>query len=380
MGTSYAPAPSPEALVRSVRIRGRRLDIVGAQRDSAAILDDTFFPDGVLDVVACDPTAGEAPALTLVEVVLDPAQVRDLIGAASRTGPPGTFEITRGDLKTRFEVGDETVFVLTEADSPAPAVLVRSGTTRTLIRTPGPAGARWLTRLVREIATRHAGATGALILHASAFTFEDRAFLVIGDSGAGKSTTAIALARLLDPAQWIGNDRIHVTDRDGALLVTACPLPLAVNKGSLDVMGIRDFPSWSLHAGHPPAGSDWDQLHGEDKMKLSNGEVERFLGVSVAAHGKLYGVVFPRIDPAGTFHVEDATDELAADIVGRNCFSRDDNLYSATDWIGANTPVLSGGLTLAGFLARTAKLPRLRCTLTGADDIARLGREISRRR
>jgi energy-coupling factor transporter ATP-binding protein EcfA2 len=366
-------ATRPTRAPQYLDIRGRAVRILGGAPDSTRILKDTFWPAGVLDVVESDPVG--APDIILEEAVEDAATIRGMVADFSRAATAGVFEITRGDFRPRHDSPAATLFVLEDGDDVA--ALVSTADTRTLLRTETPSGARWLARIVRDMATRFASADGALILHSSAFTVSGRTYLVIGDSGAGKSTTAIALARLLPDATWLGNDRIHVDTLGADLRVTACPLPLAVNRSSLDVMGVTDFGSWDLHAGHPDPDSDWDQFMGEDKMKLSHGEVERLLGVRVAANGVLHGVIFPRVVPGQPFEVADADPTHVSAVLARNCFSLDDNLYGE-EWLRVNDSgtVPESGLGLEEFERRLGSMTVLRCTLFGPDDVARLGEHL----
>jgi energy-coupling factor transporter ATP-binding protein EcfA2 len=287
------------------------------------------------------------------------------------------YELTRNYRLPRFDGVDYTVFVLEDVNVGERAALVRTGRRRIIVRRRSSIGNRWLTRIVRDIATRYAKADGSLIVHASAFVFDGRAYLVIGDSAAGKSTTAVALARLLPRSGWMGNDRMHLTDEGEHYRVMACPLPLAINKGSLDVMGVTDWEAWSLHAGFPPPGSDWDRFMGEDKLKLSSREVERYLGVRVVPEATLAGAIFPRVDPGAPYAVEPVTHELAADVIGRNCFSLDDNLYGE-DWLDVPLDRDVDPPSLETFLAHIACLPLLKCTLGGGADVARLAADFER--
>ncbi len=66
------------------------------------------------------------------------------------------------------------------------------------------------------------GAEGSApgLLHASAVAFgPDRGLAIIGPSGAGKSSLALAL--IAAGAQLLGDDRLHVFARDGALFARA---------------------------------------------------------------------------------------------------------------------------------------------------------------
>ncbi|MGJ5830715.1 hypothetical protein [Streptomyces ossamyceticus] len=357
------------AVARHLRVRGHTLRLITASGGSDALVSETFWPPGMLGVTPLEDAP--APDLTVVDLVREPAAIAALLDDAAASGTAGDFELTRGYRQPRHDGSTWTVFTLRDANIDEDAVLVRTEDRLTLVRPPTGLGDRWLTRIVRDIATRVAKAEGSLVLHSSAFVHAGGAYLVIGDSGAGKSTTAVALARLLPDAGWMGNDRMHLDRRAEDYEVTACPLPLAINKGSLDVMGITDFASWPVRAGFPPPGSDWDRLHGEDKLKLSSREVHRHLGVPVVPHSELAGVVLPTVDLTADYAFATADPDHTAEVVRRNCFSLDDNLYGE-DWLGVPVHDRAEPPSLDVFLTDLGKLPVLRCTLTGASDVSRL--------
>jgi len=212
-------------------------------------------------------------------------------------------------------------------------------------------------------------------MHSSAFSLAEGAYLVVGDSGAGKSTTAVALARLLPGSGWMGNDRIHLDRHGDGYEVTPCPLPLAVNKGSLDVMGVTDFSSWPVRDGIPGSDSDWDQYLGEDKLKLSSREVSRFLGVRVVPKKPLAGVILPRVDLGSDYLLKDASRAHAEEVITRNCLSLEDNL-NGEDWL--QVPVRTGGqpASLSEFIDYLTRIPVLRCSLGEASHVSRLAESL----
>nr|WP_103528510.1 hypothetical protein [Streptomyces sp. SM12] len=371
--TDALTAEPPGAVVRDLRTRTLDLRLVSTSAGSDALVTETFWPPGMLGVSAAD--GHPHPDLTVTDLVREPADIAALLDDAAATGTAGSFELTRGYHQARHDGGSWTVFTLRDVNVDEVAALVRTEGRVTLVRPPTDLGDRWLTRVVRDVATRVAKAEGSLVLHSSAFVHDDGAHLVIGDSGAGKSTTAVALARLLPGGGWMGNDRIHLDRAADDYTVTACPLPLAINKGSLDVMGIADFADWPVRAGFPPPGSDWDQLHGEDKLKLSSREVHRHLGVPVVPRAALAGVILPRIDLTASYRSEPADPAHTAEVVRRNCFSLEDNLYGE-DWLGVPVRSRSEPPSVDDFLAHLAKLPVLRCTLSGADDVTRLAGDL----
>jgi HPr kinase/phosphorylase len=69
---------------------------------------------------------------------------------------------------------------------------------------------------------------GAASVHASAVLVGGRAVLIRGPSGAGKSRLAFELilagrSGQIPPAVLVGDDRVHLLDRDGQLLVQPAP-------------------------------------------------------------------------------------------------------------------------------------------------------------
>ncbi|WP_392896086.1 hypothetical protein [Streptomyces sp. LN699] len=364
------------ATTRFLRVRDQTLKIVTNSPEAGGLVSETFCPPGMLGVAETD--GEEAPDLVIADVARDPSTVAELLRRSAETAVRGAYELTRHYRQPRFDAEGHTVFVLRDQNSDEVAALIRTEGRMTLLRPRSGLGDRWLTRIIRDVATRIAKAEGSLVLHSSAFVYDDGAYLVIGDSGAGKSTTAIALARLLPSAGWMGNDRMHLDRRGQGYQVTACPLPLAVNKGSLDVMGITDFGSWSVRAGFPQAGSDWDRFQGEDKLKLSSQEVGRYLGVRVVPNAPLAGVILPRVDREADYSLAPASAAHATEVITRNCFSLDDNLYGE-DWLNVPVRRRAAPPSIDAFLEHLAKLPVLRCSVGSAADVARLAADFEDR-
>ncbi|MEW2289174.1 hypothetical protein [Streptomyces sp. NPDC047841] len=358
--------------VRYLKVRDHTLKVVTDSVEADGLVTETFCPWGMLDVV--ETAEVDRPGLTIVDSVHDADGIDGLLERTAATTAAGEYELTRGYRLPRYDGEGHSVFVLQDVHSDERAALIRTEDRITIVRPASTLGDRWLTRVIRDIATRIAKAEGALILHSSAFAYEDGAYLVIGDSGAGKSTTAIALARLLPSAGWMGNDRMHLDRRDGGYRVTACPLPLAVNKGSLDVMGVTGFESWPVRAGLPKPGSDWDQFQGEDKLKLSSREVREHLGVRVVPSMPLAGVILPRVDLQAEYSLEPSAPDHTAEVVTRNCFSLDDNLFGE-NWLRVAVEQRVEPPSVTGFLEHIARLPVLRATVGGPADVARLAED-----
>jgi hypothetical protein len=362
------------AIKRRFRVRGRLVETVTMSQEANMLLSDTFYPPGMFAADEVFEDAG-TPNLIVVDRQSNPEEVCDLLAMTAASAPERDYELTRNFRLPRFDADGYSLFVLQDVNSDESAALVRTDRQITIVRPASMLGDRWLTRVVRDAATRYAKADGSLIMHSAAFVYEGAAYLVIGDSGAGKSTTAIALARLLDNAAWMGNDRMHLDLSDGRYRVTACPLPLAVNKGSLDVMGIHDIADWKLHAGFPKPGSDWDQHMGEDKLKMSSQEVEKYLGVRVQAEATLAGIILPQVTLGATYETVTAPREHAVAVMTRNCLSADDNLYGE-DWLAITAAPTIDPPSIEAFLDAIEGVSLLRCSIGGAADVAKLAADV----
>ena len=83
------------------------------------------------------------------------------------------------------------------------------------------------------------GRAGQDVVHAASLSADDRAVLLAGPSGAGKTTTALALARsgmrlMADDASFVGRDGLAASSK--TLAVWGLPRPCRVHKKTLAMM------------------------------------------------------------------------------------------------------------------------------------------------
>ncbi|MFC8900793.1 phosphoenolpyruvate carboxykinase (ATP) [Streptomyces cinereoruber] len=165
-------------------------------------------------------------------------------------------------------------------------------------------------RLAREVVRGMLLVEGWQILHASAVTRTDGAtLLVLGDKGAGKTTTAFLLAR----AGWrlLANDRVFVRPEDGHVRVLPWPSAAACGFGLLDALGLFDPVAERLRGGqqmHPTQGRRvtdallagrreplWKANGKEMKPRFFPDQLHTWLGMALATEGRAAGLLFPRI-------------------------------------------------------------------------------------
>lgn len=361
----------------AMRMRGRTIRIFADQAESIAFLHDAFYPDGAFGATFADPAHDGVADFVVRDRTLRPDELQAFWAWAGDRGRPGRFELTKNVWRPRLSLDRFDVFSL--AGEPSPTnLLVREENVFTILGVPGRERKRWVTRLLRDVGTRLAFAQGSLALHSSAFEVGGRAYLAIGDSGSGKTTLSMAVARLLGRGGWIGNDRIHVDPQRDTYLVSACPLSLAANKGTLEILDLRDYREWDLHNAVPDDSTDWAEYNGEIKLKISPREIERHLGISTVAAAPLGGIVLPRIDFGGSLSLSSVTAAAARPIILRNCLSIADNLYGE-DWLGLQDARPDPLALLDRFLAHIDTVPILQCTTSRPSDVAPLVQQLAER-
>ncbi|MFI1256845.1 hypothetical protein ACH4U6_24145 [Streptomyces netropsis] len=166
-------------------------------------------------------------------------------------------------------------------------------------------------RLAREVVRGRLLADGWSILHASAVVRDGQTVLTLGDKGAGKTTTALLLAR----AGWqlLANDRAFIRPDGDRLRVLPWPSAAAIGLGLLDALGWYDQVRERVQRGerlHPTqhqkvtdalhSGSRtplWKESGKELKPQFFPDQLATWLGLTLATEGHAARILFPRITP-----------------------------------------------------------------------------------
>jgi hypothetical protein len=177
-------------------------------------------------------------------------------------------------------------------------------------------------RLAREVMRGILLRDGWAVLHASAVVSEDgRTVLTLGDKGAGKTTTAFALAAR-HGCGLLANDRVFVRANDhGGVDVLPWPSAAALGMGLLDALAWFDICRERLEAGealHPTQdGRVTEAILAGRREPLWNGDRElkaqvfpdqfpAWFGMPLATEGQAAVLLFPRIEAGAMPGEEDA--------------------------------------------------------------------------
>ncbi len=121
-------------------------------------------------------------------------------------------------------------------------------------------------------------------LHASCVAFEERAVLITGGAGAGKSALALQMMSL--GAVLVADDRTTIT-RSGDMLVASSP---ATIRGMIEARGIGILAAETLAAARPVLVVDLDRTETE---RLPSERETAILGISLPLLHKVESAVFP---------------------------------------------------------------------------------------
>jgi hypothetical protein len=186
--------------------------------------------------------------------------------------------------------------LVTDPGTPiAPQIVAQHPDGMTVVTCDEPDAYMNAARHLREIGYRLAEDHGWVCVHASAATIGEHGVLIVGDSGAGKSSLALALAT--SPAgAFLSNDRTMIDIApDGAARAVTMPGPIRVNGGTLRALGIEGARGWNLARPKPAPGTDWLTFHGASKLHILPGEWHERTGTPLAVQARIDLVVFPRI-------------------------------------------------------------------------------------
>lgn len=167
-------------------------------------------------------------------------------------------------------------------------------------------------RMAREAIRALLHREGWTLLHASAVVRDGRAVLAFGSKGAGKTTTALLLAR---HSGWelLANDRIFVRTGPSGLQILPWPAAAAIGLGLLAALGLYDLTRDRVRAGeqlHPTqdervtatlrAGNRTplrDPDGRELKIQVFPDQLHTWFGLPLATGGNAAALLFPTVVP-----------------------------------------------------------------------------------
>ncbi|MEV0537261.1 hypothetical protein [Kitasatospora sp. NPDC050463] len=319
----------------TVRLSGLTVDVLASTSAATAYVRRLFTPASALWNPGPAETAG--PAMTMRCLALPQAHVTALAERVRRqaAGSP-RHVLMHVHAPAAWHQMPAGPVLLTDAGI-APQVIVRHPDGYTVITCDGADATMNVARHLREIGYRRAEDDGWVCLHASGATLDGRGVLIVGDSGAGKSSLALALAAAENGA-FLSNDRTMITTSSGVEpRAVAMPGPIRLNGGTLQALGFDDARQWDLTRPKPATDTDWQTFHGASKLHILPAEWHERTGTPLAPTTTVELVVFPRIvQDSEELHLQPARPGAARQLLAAQCMSPGDDVY-VHDWLGIRT-------------------------------------------
>lgn len=179
------------------------------------------------------------------------------------------------------------------------AVYRKEGETTLVLDVPSPGPGRrargGLMRAIRESAMDHVWRTGGSFLHAAAFALGDKAVVVGGDKGAGKSTMLCAALMGLRGAVFLANDRLTLRRSGSLVRARGMPSIVSIRDGSLGIVpGLAECFSGIGHdyTGTPVSGETMAHRRTLAPLQFANA-----LGAEMTREASVACILLPVIEP-----------------------------------------------------------------------------------
>ncbi|MFC9331443.1 hypothetical protein [Kitasatospora sp. NPDC057015] len=320
----------------TVQLGALSVDVL-ATSAATAYVRSLFTPASPLWNPSPATTAG--PAATMRCLTLPYAQVAALAKRVRHraTGSPSPVLMHVHAPAAWHQLSPGPVLLTDPGVGIAPQVIVRHPDGYTVITCDDTDATMNAARHLREIGYRRAEDDGWVCLHASAATLDGRGILIVGDSGAGKSSLALALAAAQGGA-FLSNDRTMITtESDAAPRAVAMPGPIRLNGGTLQALGFAGARQWDLTRPKPATDTDWQTFHGASKLHILPAEWHERTGTPLTPDATVDLIVFPQIvQDAEELHLQVARSGPARELLAAQCMSPGDDIY-VHDWLSIRT-------------------------------------------
>lgn len=200
---------------------------------------------------------------------------------------------------------------------------------------------RWplleVSRVVRDLISRYLADQGWALFHAGAVHVNDKNYVIIGNSGAGKTSFIIALSAA--GAAYISNERVFVKVIDGEVHLLCFPMPIAVGLGTMvQYPELIKYIRSPQYLKYPPRRMDADLIHSHPEYEWSELEdkpqflpqdlTENFSNKEGVSGGKVDGLIVPSFQKQEPIKIKSLNEDEVLEIIRNNWFDpQADDVY-----------------------------------------------------
>lgn len=292
-----------------------------------------FYPNGA-NGIYLDSPSDEAANLKVYTLYLDALEVEALQQQVRESWKPtGQCRPMSEGTYDMYEQEGAQAFIQDVNDHSSRAHFnVRSERELFIVSSLGKKlDSKVLSRLLREMAMRRLESQGYIIFHASLVDLDGKGIVVIGNSGAGKTTLALSLCKF-GGAKFISNDRVMIKKLpDGGFSAIPFSFAARMNYGTLKTLGVeQEYLTWNLFNTKPSDQTDWRTFNGDIKLHMLPKELETLFGIGVGKQTSPCAIILPGV---AMNHADEGIEPtLDEELLRMNCYSPSDPDFME-DWL-----------------------------------------------
>lgn len=205
----------------------------------------------------------------------------------------------------------------------------------TIITDGRSSSVKWPFRIIREILVRKNEEKGALFMHATGITLDDKGVLILGNSGSGKTTLAIQLLASEETMNFLSNDRVFLYDNNTPMM-EYFPIPIVFAMGTVKGNPNLDEYFKKTRILERETNKSYENSSNKDKVPVPLTDLEKiFSNIGMKSENFLNCMIFSKLNlnDSHCFHIRELSDYEKQVKINQTCFTPFDWESLRLPWI-----------------------------------------------